>query len=216
MNTSAPIILVITITAITSIIGFSNYDLRNRFLFNVGAILGPNKQWYRMISHALIHADIVHLIFNMLTFYFFAPIVNSAFGTWRFLGIYLMSIIGGGLLSLWKHRRNYGYSALGASGGVVGILFASIALNPLMQIGIMFIPVAIPGFIFGIVYLGYSVWGMQSQIGNISHEGHLGGATIGLLSAVLLAPQVLSINGLYIGIMVIPLIVLFVLMLKEK
>lgn len=215
MNISITI-LIIAITAITSFIGFSNHDFRNRLLFNVGAIIGPYKQWYRLVSHALLHADIMHLFFNMFTFFFFAPIVSNAFGTWRFLGIYIMSIIGGGLLSLWKHRRNYDYCALGASGGVVGILFAAIALNPLMGIGIFLIPIAIPGFIFGILYLGYSVWGMQSQMGNISHEGHLGGATVGLISAIALQPQVLSINGLYIGIMIIPLIVLFFLMLKEK
>lgn len=215
MNISIPILIII-ITAITSIIGFSDYGFRNRFLFNVGAIIGPEKQWYRLVTHALLHADIMHLVFNMLTFFFFAPLICDTFGTWRFLGIYIMSIIGGGLLSLWKHRRNYSYCALGASGGVVGILFAAIALNPLMGIGILFIPIPIPGFIFGILYLGYSVWGMQSQFGNISHEGHLGGAIVGLVSAIALQPQVIAINGLYIGIMIIPLIVLFFLMLKEK
>lgn len=217
MLSTHPIVLVlIAITAISSIQGFSNMRFFDRYKFNVGAILGHTKQWDRLISSAFLHGDYMHLIFNMLTLYFFSDIIIEAFSTWQFLLIYFAAVIGGGLLSLWMHRNDYYYSAIGASGGVVGILFASIAIAPQIGIAFFFIPIPIPGWIFAIIYLAYSIYGMQTQVGNIGHEAHLGGAVIGLALAILFAPQLLLINGLYIGIMVIPLIILAYLVLRKK
>lgn len=209
-------LLIIILTAISSYIGFNNRDFFDRYKFNIGAILGKPKQWDRLITSASLHGDYMHLIFNMMTLYFFSDIVLSVFGLWKYLAIYFLSIVGGGLLSLWVHRKDYYYSAIGASGGVVGILFASIALNPHIGIYMFFIPIPIPGWIFGIAYLAFSVYGMQKQTGNIGHDAHLGGAAVGLLMAISFAPLLLQMNALYIGIMIVPLIVLAYFVWRKK
>ncbi len=208
-------ITIIALTAITSIKGFSDMNFFDRYKFNVGAILGKSKQWDRLITSATLHGDYMHLIFNMMTLYFFSDVIILTFGIWKYLAIYFLSIIGGSLLALWVHRKEYYYSAIGASGGVVGILFAAIALYPDMTLGIMFI-LPMKGWIFGIAYLAYSIYGMQTRQGNIGHDSHLGGAAIGLVMAILFEPMILKANALYIGIMILPLIVLAYLVLKKK
>lgn len=209
-------ILIIALTAITSIKGFSDGAFFDRYKFNVGAILGNSKQWDRMLTSATLHADYMHLIFNMLTLYFFSDIIILVFGVWKYLLIYLLAILGGGLLSLWMHRKEYYYSAIGASGGVVGVLFAAIAVDPTVGIYIFLIPIAIPGWIFGIAYLAYSVYGMRSQLGNVGHDAHLGGAAIGLFLAIIFEPVLLEINMKYILIMIVPLLALTYFVLKKK
>ncbi len=209
-------IIIIALTTLTSIKGFSDMAFFDRYKFNVGAILGKSKQWDRMLTSATLHGDYMHLIFNMLTLYFFSDIIIYVFGIWKYLAIYFLAIIGGGLLSLWVHRKEYYYSAIGASGGVVGVLFAAIAIDPTIGIYFFFIPIPIPGWIFGLVYLGYSVYGMQTRQGNIGHDAHLGGAAIGLIMAILFEPVLMKINTLYIGIMILPLIVLTYFVLKKK
>lgn len=216
METHPVVLILIAITVVTSLQGFNNARFFDRYKFNVGAMLGHPKQWDRLISSAFLHGDYMHLLFNMLTLYFFSDIIIEAFSTWQYLIIYFAAVIGGGLLSLWMHRKDYYYSAIGASGGVVGILFASIAINPHIGIMFFFIPIPIPGWIFAIIYLAYSVYGMKAQLGNIGHEAHLGGAIAGLALAISFAPVLLAINGLYIGLMIIPLIILAYLVLQRK
>lgn len=208
-------IIIIALTAITSVKGFNDMAFFDRYKFNVGAILGSSKQWDRMLTSATLHGDYIHLFFNMFTLYIFSDTIIYEFGIWKYLAIYFLSIIGGGLLSLWVHRKEYYYSAIGASGGVVGVLFAAIAIYPNMTLGIMFV-IPMPGWVFGIAYLAFSVYAMQKQQGNIGHDAHLGGAAVGLLLAILFEPVLLKINTLYIGIMVLPLIVLAYLALKKK
>lgn len=209
-------LLIIVLTVISSIKGFNDMAFFDRLKFNVGAILGKSRQWDRLFSSAFLHGDWMHLIFNMMTLYFFSDVIVYYFGIWQYLAIYFLSIIGGGLLSLLIHRREYYYSAIGASGGVVGVLFAAIAIYPLMDINIMFIPIDIPGWVFGIIYLLFSIYGMRNSVGNIGHDAHMGGAAVGLLLAVVFDYNLLLVNGLYVAIMVVPLIILAYMVWKQK
>jgi len=209
-------LIIIALTVITSIKGFSDMAFFDRYKFNVGAILGKSKQWDRLLTSATLHGDTLHLFFNMLTLYFFSDIIILRLGVWQYLAIYFLSIIGGGLLSLWIHRKEYHYSAIGASGGVVGILFAAIAIYPSMGLYMFFIPIPIPGWIFGIAYLGFSIYGMLKNVGNIGHDAHMGGAVVGIIMALAFAPELLMKNLLYIGLITIPLIVLAYIVWKKK
>lgn len=203
------LIIIIAITAIISFIapnGSSNFE---KYKFSVGAIMN-RKEYVRLISSGFLHADIMHLVFNMLTLYFFGPVVIQGFGNLGFLLIYFGSILLGNMFSLFIYQKQPWYSAIGASGGVSGILFASIALIPHLEIYMFFIPIGIPGYIFGLVYFSYSVYMMlnPNQHDNIGHAAHLGGAFFGLLYAVAIQPQSAMANALYIGIMALPLIYL--------
>lgn len=208
-------IIIIVLTGITSFIGLNNAAFFERGKFNVGAIL-KEKQWDRLITSAFLHGDLIHFFFNMLTLYFFSDVIIQCLGVPNYLIIYFGAIIGGGLLNLWLYRKNPYYSAIGASGGVSGILFAAIALNPFASLMIFPIPIPIQGWIFGILYLAYSVYGMKTQLGNIGHAAHLGGALIGLILVILFVPGILLVNGLYIGIMVVPLAFLAYYVYKGK
>jgi membrane associated rhomboid family serine protease len=203
------LIIIIAITAVISFVapnGSSNFE---KYKFNVGAIRN-NKEYIRLLSAGFLHADIMHLVFNMLTLYFFGPVVIQGFGNLGFLIIYFGSILLGNIFSLFIYQNQPWYSAIGASGGVSGILFASIALYPSIGIYMFFIPIPIPGYIFGLVYFGYSVYMMLNprQHDNIGHAAHLGGAFFGLVYAVANQPEAAVSNSLYIGIMALPLIYL--------
>ncbi|MDQ0064453.1 rhomboid family intramembrane serine protease [Chryseobacterium lathyri] len=203
------LILFIIITAIISFVAFNNHGITEKYKFSVGAILG-RKEYIRLLSSGFLHADIMHLVFNMLTLYFFGPIVIQTFGNLGFTIVYLGSILLGNFLSLYIYQKQPWYSAVGASGGVSGILFASIAMIPDIDIYIFFIPIPVKGYIFGLLYFGYSVYMMMNprQHDNIGHAAHLGGAFFGLVYAVAVAPDAAIHNALYLGIMSLPLIYL--------
>ena len=114
------------------------------------------------------------------------------------------------------YRRQPYYSAIGASGGVSGVLFGTIALDPHIGIMIMFIPIPIPGWIFAIAYLAYSIYGMRRTLGNVGHAAHLGGALVGFVLAIAFWPATLSRNLLFIALMAVPLVVLGYYVYKEK
>lgn len=204
---SSVLLIVIAVTAIISFIAFNNQNIFEKYKFNVGAIL-RNKEYIRLLSAGFLHGDLMHLLFNMMTLYFFGPIVNQAFGDFGFLMIYFGSILLGNLFSLYLYKNQSWYSAIGASGGVSGILFASIAMIPDLPIYFFFIPIPIPGYIFGFLYFAYSVYSMLNprQHDNIGHAAHLGGAFFGLIYAVALQPERAIENALFLGIMSIPLI----------
>lgn len=216
MNADIITIIIIAITAVISFKGFNNPVFFDRYKFNVGAIL-KGKQWDRMITSAFLHGDVMHLIFNMFTFYFFSTLILDYSGFVFFIIVYFGSIFVGNFLSLWVHRKEFYYSAIGASGGVSGILFAVISFAPTIGITIFPIPVPISGWIFGIIYLAYSVYGMRAQLGNIGHDAHLGGAIFGIISAILFSSLCsIPIHINYLLLMIIPLAFLAYLVYKEK
>ncbi len=198
---------VIAATAIISFIAFNNQSIFEKYKFNVGAIR-HNKEYIRLLSAGFLHADMMHLFFNMLTLYFFGPIVIQAFGDIAFLIVYFGSVLLGNLFSLYLYKNQGWYSAIGASGGVAGILFAAISVYPQIGIYFFFIPIPIPGYIFGALYFGYSVYMMLNprQHDNIGHAAHLGGAAFGLAYSVLTVPAAAVTNAVYLGIMSLPLL----------
>ena len=205
MNTV--LLIIIAVTAVISFIAFNNQQIFEKYKFNVGAILQKN-EYIRLLSAGFLHADLMHLLFNMMTLYFFGPIVIEAFSEIGFLIVYFGSILLGNIFSLYLYKNQSWYSAIGASGGVSGILFASIAMIPDLGIYFFFIPIPIPGYIFGLLYFAYSVYMMlnPNQNDNIGHAAHLGGAFFGLVYAVALQPERAIQNSLFLGIMALPLI----------
>lgn len=201
---SSILLITIAITAVISFIGFQNPNIFEKYKFNV-ADIQQRKEYIRLLSAGFLHADMMHLFFNMLTLFFFAPVVISYFDVVGFLIIYLGSILLGNLFSLYIYRKQGWYSAIGASGGVSGILFAAVSLDP-VNISVNFIP----GFLFGALYFGYSVYSMLNprQHDMVGHAAHLGGAFFGLVYSVVIAPQLAISNGIYLLIMALPLLYL--------
>ncbi|NRD20386.1 rhomboid family intramembrane serine protease [Winogradskyella eckloniae] len=205
-------IVTIVIIAANGIISFKGFDDRGffeKFKFNVGSI--RRGEQIRMLSSGFLHADLTHLFFNMFTLYFFADFVVARLGSVHFLIIYFASLIFGNLLSLYFHKDEYWYSAIGASGAVTGILYSAILLEPGMSLYMYFIPIPIPGYVFGIGYLLYSIYGMKKSIGNIGHDAHFGGAVGGYVITLILYPSIFQTNLGYVGLLAIPIIILFVL-----
>lgn len=202
-------IIVIAANAIISYKGFNDYGFFERYKFNVGGI--RRGEQIRIFSSGFLHVDMMHLFFNMFTLYFFAPVVIYYLGTLYFLIIYVASLILGNLLSLYFHKEEFHYSAVGASGAVTGVLYAAILLEPSMQLGLLFIPLPIPAYVFGILYLLYSIYGMKKQIGNIGHDAHFGGAIGGYVATLILMPSLFKTDLLMVGLLAIPIIVLFVM-----
>ncbi len=208
MSISFIIILVATIAM--SYYGFNNTTFFNRYMFNVGAV--QKGDYVRLISSGFLHANWEHLIFNMISLFFFYGVVTDSMGELLFVLIYFGSMLLGNVFSLQIYKRQSYYSAIGASGAVSGIIFTAIALYP-KAIKVNFLP----GWLFGALYFGYSVFMMfNPQKGdNLGHTAHIGGALFGLAVVALYAPTIVVHNALYLGIMALPLVYMGVRLLKK-
>ncbi len=209
MNLSLVAIAIVAANVLISFRGFNDFDFFERYKFHVGAV--RRGEQFRMFSSGFLHVDLTHLLFNMLTLYFFADVVIVAFDQVKFLIIYIVSLMLGSLMALLFHKDEYHYSAVGASGAVMGILYSAILLNPSMKLFLFFIPIPIPAYIFGIGYLLYSIYGMKTRLGNIGHTAHFGGAVGGYLVTLLLRPSLLTTEPLMVGLLALPIVALFVL-----
>ena len=206
--------IIIAITALVSYKGFNDRLFFEKYMLRVGSVLN-GKEYVRMISSGFLHADWTHLFFNMFTFYFFGPEVLYFGGLVNFLIIYLGSMLFGNMISIYFNRQDWSYSAIGASGAVSGIIFSAIILYPGMSMYILPIPFPIPGWLFGIAYVLYSIYGMKKQLGNIGHSAHLGGGIAGIAITVLLMPSVLADSWLTILLILIPFIILLIIERKR-
>lgn len=189
--------------------GFNDVSFFEKYKFNIAGI--RRGEQIRMFSSGFLHADFSHLLFNMLTLYFFAPIVIAKLNTAYFVIIYVASLLVGNLLSFYFHKDEYQYSAVGASGAVMGILYSAILFYPDMGLYLFFIPIAIPAWIFGLAYLLYSIYGMKKRLGNIGHDAHIGGAIGGYILTLLSAPSLFETSLWIVILLALPLIVLFAL-----
>lgn len=202
------LISIIVLTCIISYKGFTDPAFFRKYEFHIGSIRAGDQ--IRMFSSAFLHADIMHLAFNMLTLYFFAPVVIAYLGNFYFLLIYAASLLAGSLLTYYFHKNDYGYRAIGASGAVTGILYAAILLRPDMTLGLYFI-IPVPAYVFGIGYLLYSIYGMRAKRDNIGHTAHFGGAIAGYLITLARVPEMFTENTLMVVLLAIPIVLLFVL-----
>jgi len=202
-------IVIIAANVIMSYKGFGDFNFFEKYKFQIGPIQRGEKM--RMFSSGFLHADTQHLLFNMLTLYFFADVVIQLLSPLYFIIIYIGSLFLGSALSFYFHRNEYYYSAVGASGAVTGILYSAILLQPGMNLYMFFIPIPIPAYIFGIGYLLYSIYGMKNKVGNIGHDAHFGGAIGGFVITLILSPWLFQTNLLMVGLLALPILLLFVL-----
>jgi membrane associated rhomboid family serine protease len=202
------VLAIIVANVLFSIKGFNDESFFRKFEFHVGSIRAG--EHLRMVSSAFLHADIVHLAFNMIALYSFAPVVTESLGNTTFLLIYAGSLIFGSLLTMVFHGNEYNYRAVGASGAVTGIIYSAILLYPNMTIGIFGI-IPMPAYIFGIAYLLYSIYGMKSRRDNIGHTAHFGGAIGGYIITLLKYPILLEQSTFMVILLAIPIIILFIM-----
>jgi membrane associated rhomboid family serine protease len=208
---------IIGITVMVSIPAMSNPELKSRLMFNAYAVK-HQRQWYRLFTHALVHGDWMHLFMNMYVLYSFGcaregrffededirqvlanQTLEQQFGTLFhekahlfYILLYVGAIFMSSVYSYEKNKDNMYYNALGASGAVAAVVFASILINPMGGIGIIFIPIFIPSWIFGILYLVYSWYMAKKGDDNIGHDAHFWGAVYGMAFTLCLKPALAS------------------------
>lgn len=202
------LIAVLTANAAASFKGFNDMSFLRKYEFHIGSIRAGEQ--YRMVTSAFIHADVTHLAFNMLTLYFFAPTVILSIGAPGFLMVYFVSLVSGSLLTLFFHKDEYSYRALGASGAVMGVVFSSILIYPDHEIYFM------PGYVFGIIYLLFSIYGQQAKRDNIGHMAHFGGAIGGYIVTLALIPYLFKEHTLAVVLLALPIVVLFIMEKTRK
>lgn len=189
--------IIIAITVFISITAMENPTLKNKLMFNA-YIIHNRKEWWRFFSNGFIHADWLHLIFNMYALYIFGRGVEMAFGYDEIYGskgplffilLYLGGLVMSSLYSYEKNKHNIHYNALGASGAVSAVIFAFIVLAPTAQLGFMFIPVPIPAYLFGLIILGIEHYLSRRGNTGIAHDAHFWGAIFGIVFTIALKPS---------------------------
>ena len=189
--------IIIGITVVVSMLAWNKPELMQRWIFNPYRIQ-THREYHRFLTSGFIHQDYMHLLFNMLTLYFFGTLIEQVYtylfgtsGIWIYVALYLTAIVVSSITTFFKHRDNPAYNSLGASGGVAAILFSSILFNPTSQI-LLFFVIPIPGFILGALFLIYSYQQAQQMRGRINHDAHFLGAVFGVVFTIALQPQVIG------------------------
>lgn len=188
-------LIIIIITALISVNGFNNRELFHKLDFSPYQVV-QRKEWYRIVSHVLLHGDWMHLFVNMFVLFSFGSAVERSFEAifeGRAIFYFVLLYIGGAafasLPAIQKHGNNPYYTAIGASGAVAAVLFTSIILNPMSKIYIIFIPIGIPAFLFGPLYIGLEYYLDKRGGGRIAHDAHYWGAIFGFLFPIALEPK---------------------------
>ena len=188
-------LLILLVTTAVSIACFNNREWFYR-LACIPYNMARRNEWWRLVTHGFVHADWMHLIVNMFTFYSFGRYIEQYFavlhfGRGAFLLLYFGGMVAASVYDVWKYRDNAYYTSIGASGAVSAVLFASIFLDPWNKI-YLFAAVPIPGILFGAVYLFYCQYMAKRGGDNINHNAHFWGAVYGFVFPVLLEPRLLQ------------------------
>ena len=186
---TAPFILILLAAiALISYRAIKDPLLFNRLKFNVSAV--ENGEYYRLLTAGFIHVDYNHLFFNGFTLFIFGGNALYGLGTVNFILLYLISLLMGNGLAYYYHKKNPYYTAVGASGAIMGIVYSSILMFPEMELAFIFFPVPMPAYIFGVGYLIYTLFGIKSQNDGIGHTAHFGGAIGGIICTLMFDPYV--------------------------
>lgn len=184
--------LIIAFTCLVSIPAFGNEKMTNKMVF-YPARMKNGKELYRFLTHGVLHADYMHLLFNMLTLYFFGPYVESGIlNTFEFILLYITSLAASSMFDFFKHKDNYYYRSLGASGAVSAVLFVTIIVNPWARNICLFGVLCLPNIIFGIAYIAYSSYMDKRGGDNVGHNAHLWGGIYGFVFAAIARPDLLK------------------------
>jgi membrane associated rhomboid family serine protease len=186
---------IIIVTCIVSIIAFNRPEIMARYQFNAYMIY-HRKQWYRFITHAFLHADWLHLIINMLVLFSFGSFVEGNlryyFGSASpilYLLIYFGAVIVSSISTFVKHKNDHWYNAVGASGAVSAVMFASVVFGPFMKI-LLYGIIPLPAIIWAVLYVAYSMYAGNKANDNINHDAHLWGGLYGMLFVLIASPQI--------------------------
>lgn len=197
MTLTNPItIAIIAVTVVISLIAFGNRNLFDKLKFNPYSIRHERQPW-RFLSYGFLHADYIHLLINMMVLWSFGGVVEGVYqyffpgiGGMLYLVLYVAGIIISVVPSYFKNKNNPNYNAVGASGAVSAIVFASILFAPNGKIYLFFIPIGIPAFIFGFLYLIYSYTMARKSHGTIGHDAHFWGAVFGIIFSIICIPTI--------------------------
>ncbi|MFD0940155.1 rhomboid family intramembrane serine protease [Pedobacter boryungensis] len=192
--------IIFLFTIITSIYAFNDNTLYGKFMLHPYSVAN-GKKYYTFITSGLIHADWMHLFFNMFTFIAFAFKLETLIGHWQFGLLYFVSMVLADIPSVIKHKENFRHNSLGASGAISAVLFSFILFYPLSKLMIFPIPFGIPAIAFGVLYLVYCYFMSKQSRDNINHDAHLFGALAGIVITIILQQGIIAhfLNQLGIG-----------------
>ncbi|MBP8098019.1 MAG: rhomboid family intramembrane serine protease [Arenimonas sp.] len=186
--------MIVALTCAVSLVAMNNPKMIDALILWPPAVV-RDKEYYRLISYGLIHADFQHLLFNMITLYFFGRVMesfyNDAMGDFGFAFFYVLGLVASILPTYLKQRNNSRYRSLGASGAVSAVLFAFILFQPWALIYVFFLPV--PAIIYAVLYVGYTIYSERRGGDNINHSAHLWGAAYGIIFTLVMEPRVFSV-----------------------
>lgn len=190
-------LIIIAITCAVSMVAFNRPKMIEALILWPPAV-ARNNDYYRLISYGLVHADFSHLLFNMITLYFFGramePFYNSAMGEFGFAIFYLLGLVVSIVPTYLKHKDDPQYRSLGASGAVSAVLFAFILFQPWALIYVFFLPV--PAIVYAVLYVAYTIYSERQGGDNIDHSAHLWGAAYGVVFTLVMEPRVM---GVFLG-----------------
>ncbi|RYZ52162.1 MAG: rhomboid family intramembrane serine protease [Sphingobacteriales bacterium] len=196
----------LVVTFLVSWQGLKQQYIIDKYAFNIEKVQ-INKEYIRFISSGFLHVNWLHLIINMFVLFSFGSGLEARLGVLPFAIIYFSSLTGGNLLALLIHKHNPHYTSVGASGAISGLIFASIAITP--NLVIFFIP----GWVFGLLYVLYTIYAIRSNRTDVGHAAHLGGALIGMVAAILLFPT--FVNLIPTAAILLPGLILILIMIKK-